>query len=418
MASPHQPVSMSGLALFALIAGLSQVPAQAQANTLEELSRQEIGSNFSNNNSPTTLPGSPSIVEGGSENTGRVVGDLVDQEIRRRPVAAAPAAPMGGPKTVQLLVPVRTGLEFAQIEVLVPGVKILEMNGDVFVLVSETAQALPAYRKGRELQAKLSVEFQLAYSDSHPDLNLAWMASVNSDVATAPKPVTLQKPVAIVPPAPSKPGTAKDLGLLVVRAPWMDAPASVAAAPLENQEQVAFNPLPPAAEHQESQTPDLQRPALSTALEQTIEPLAAAKPNTLSLRDTLAELRAMGGHSAQPAAQAGPTGRPAPLVQAVAIRPSSLGDVPLVSNRFMAVNQDLAYVYVKVQTSADVAAVKRISPVAVVHDREGQLLARVGVYTNSRIGDRLRKKQMQQLQQLGYEVELIAGRVVDTSDQA
>lgn len=415
MTSLHQPVSMSGLALLALIAGLGQAPAQAQANTLEELSRQEIGSIFSNNVSPTTLPGSPSIVEGGSENTGRMVGDLVDQEIRRRPIAAEPTTAMVGPKTVQLLVPVRTGLEFAQIEILLPDVKILEMNGGVFVLVSETPHALPAYRKGRELQAKLNVEFQLAYSDNHPDLNLAWMASVNSDVATAPKPVTYQKPVAILPPAPSKPGTAKDLGLLVFRAPWLDAPASVAAAPLENQEQVAFNPVPPAAEPQESQTPDLQRPALSVALEQTIEPLAAAKTNTLSLRETLAELRAMGGQTARPATT---TVRPAPLVQAVAIRPSSLGDVPLVSNRFMAVNQDLAYVYVKVKTGADVAAVKRVSPVAVVHDREGQLLARVGVYTNSRIGDRLRKNQIQQLQQLGYEVELIAGRGFDTSDQA
>jgi hypothetical protein len=81
----------------------------------------------------------------------------------------------------------------------------------------------------------------------------------------------------------------------------------------------------------------------------------------------------------------------------------------------MSVNQDLAYVYVKVRTDSDVAAVNRVAPVAVVHDRDGQLLARVGVYSNTRLGQRLRDQQLQKLQQSGYEVELVAGGAVRTS---
>jgi len=188
MSTLRRSVTIAGLATIAVIAGLSQAPAKAQANALQELSRQMIGSNFDGITSPTTLPGSPSLVQSGSESSGRVVVDLVDQEIRRRTTAPRSVGTKKAAKTVQLLVPVRTGLEFAQIEQLVPGAKILEMNGAVFVLASENAQALPVYQQGRLLQAKLGVAFQLAYSDGHPDLNLAWMSAVHADVASAPKP--------------------------------------------------------------------------------------------------------------------------------------------------------------------------------------------------------------------------------------
>jgi hypothetical protein len=476
MDSLRHPFSVSGLSALALIAGLAQAPAKAQANALQELSRQMIGSSFDNNVSPTTLPGSPSLVEGGSQSSGRVVTDLVDDEIRRRPAAAKPAPAKAGLKTVQLLVPVRTGLEFAQIEKLVPGVKILEMNGGVFVLVSEMPQALPAYQKGRDLQAKLGVDFQLAYSDGHPDLNLAWMAAVNTDLASAPRPLSTEKTVAVKPQATPKPGMANDLGLFVAKAPWL--------SPAETATQQTSQPLPPvgatqpapianAAKPEEKSDPAVsakagsnlrgtlaEHPAMSQAtapvavatpvslpnqpkssVAQAVEPKPEAIPEPVfsakgvsNLQDTLAELRAMRqvtaplaeapsislpGRPGPAVAQAVPKPSLTPLVQPVSIHASGLGDVPLVNTRFMAVNQDLAYVYVKVRNGAELADVNRVAPVAVVHDRDGQLLARVGVYTNTRVGQRLRDQQLKQLQQRGYDVELIAGSGIYTaSNQA
>jgi predicted N-acetyltransferase YhbS len=75
----------------------------------------------------------------------------------------------------------------------------------------------------------------------------------------------------------------------------------------------------------------------------------------------------------------------------------------------MAVNQELAYVYVKLRDMVEVASLNHVAPVVAVHNRDGQLLARVGVYTNTRVGGRLLNQQMHMLRQQGYEAELVAG---------
>jgi hypothetical protein len=109
----------------------------------------------------------------------------------------------------------------------------------------------------------------------------------------------------------------------------------------------------------------------------------------------------------------------ASLVQPVAIRAIALADVPVISGGSMAANQDLAYLYVKVRSHEELLAVNRVAPVAVIHDRDGELMARVGVFTNSRVGERLRNRRLLQLRNSGYEVELVAGRTGgDAADQA
>ena len=436
MSTLRRSVTIAGLATIAVIAGLSQAPAKAQANALQELSRQMIGSNFDGITSPTTLPGSPSLVQSGSESSGRVVVDLVDQEIRRRTTAPRSVGTKKAAKTVQLLVPVRTGLEFAQIEQLVPGAKILEMNGAVFVLASENAQALPVYQQGRLLQAKLGVAFQLAYSDGHPDLNLAWMSAVHADVASAPKPASPQQVAAEKPPEPVKPGTAKDLGLVVLQAPWGHQ-ASQASAAAPSLPPTSRRPAPDSrllnnmaaiessatATHAVPKQADTQPPLLAAAASQPVlvaqpQPVAvnapvAQPPSNRSLRDSLAELRAMRQASAVPepvaSAQTTPPARSASLVKAVAILPHQVSNVVLLSSSFMAVNQELAYVYVKLRDMVEVASLNHVAPVVAVHNRDGQLLARVGVYTNTRVGGRLLNQQMHMLRQQGYEAELVAG---------
>ena len=172
---------------MALVVGVAQAPVRAQVNALQQLSREIIGSSFDSDFS-SPLAGTNSVVDGSAINSGSVMTNLVDSEIRRRPSSIAQSAPSStGKKTVQLLVPVISGLEFKNIQALIPNVKILEMSRRVFVLVAETARALPAYNLGRKLQDQLDVVFELAYSDNHPDLNLAWLSKINGDIASTPK---------------------------------------------------------------------------------------------------------------------------------------------------------------------------------------------------------------------------------------
>ncbi|MEY2644966.1 MAG: hypothetical protein RLZZ611_1615 [Cyanobacteriota bacterium] len=466
-----KPSLYSSLVALALLAGLAQAPP-ARANVLLELSRQMIGSSFEQDR-PTALSGSLSTVDAGSARVDRVVGDLVDQEIRQRPLPP-PVAAAGrfAPSTVQLIVPVQTGLEFGRIQQLVPTAKILEMGGGVYVLVAETRRAMSAYALGRQLQDRLGFTFQLAYSEGHPDLNMAWMAALDTNRNHAAKPTpagTTPAAQAAVPPPKPKPapavrrGTARDVGLLAQTAPWLTtaeptpaapvAPAVPAAVPARSasvQQAAVIEPPPREASASASPRREPERAAVPA-------PVPTRPVSRAPLASTLTELRSMGRRDGQsdevqaPATAVASTTPPAAdatsdqarasqpaaatslvpalsssgqlptasLVQPVAIRAIALADVPVISGRSMAANQDLAYLYVKVRSHEELLAVNRVAPVAVIHDRDGDLMARVGVFTNSRIGERLRNRRLQQLRNSGYEVELVAGRTGgDAADQA
>ena len=94
------------------------------------------------------------------------------------------SSPLNNSHNVQLLVDIKTGLELGQIRTLVPSAKILEKLGKVYILVSQTEKALTAYNLGKSLQNKFNLTFNLAYSNGHPDLNLAWMDSLSSSIAS------------------------------------------------------------------------------------------------------------------------------------------------------------------------------------------------------------------------------------------
>jgi hypothetical protein len=98
------------------------------------------------------------------------------------------------------------------------------------------------------------------------------------------------------------------------------------------------------------------------------------------------------------------------LVQAVAIRPTHLGSIPVLGTRFMAVNQELAYMFVKVKTAEELDVVRQVAPVSVIHESNGQLLAQVGVFPNTKVGDQLRDLQRLKLQNSGVAVQLIGVR--------
>jgi hypothetical protein len=71
----------------------------------------------------------------------------------------------------------------------------------------------------------------------------------------------------------------------------------------------------------------------------------------------------------------------------------------------VAVNPNLNYLYVKIQNLADVARLNQITPVMELNPMGDTVMARVGVFTQSRTGRRLMEAQIARLRQ--QQVELI-----------
>jgi hypothetical protein len=422
----------ASLSSTALIAAISYLPAKAQANALQQLSRHSIGSIF-DDKFTTSSPGSPNVIAGNTSFS------------------------QGRSNTVQLRVPIKTGLEFKKIQAILPQVKILETISKVYVFVSEFPRALAAYELGRKLQDKLGVTFELAYSDRHPDLDLAWMGSINGDVASAPKIVdplrlnksqkTLSKQTQLLPQAEIL-GTAKDLNDLSLQSPWIAEKKSTsnpklvsallsspkAAAPSlkvrhSNLELRNLPPIPQSIQKLASAPKKINVQKNYDSSQQHNSNLDIASPLPKSLRDSLAEItsiRVALSNSRNVATSANLISSslyPQPtvnisektslpqvngLIRPVAIQPTNLGNIPLVSPRYVVRNKELAYVYVKLRNSTQLASLRKVSNISRAHLRNGELVATVGMYSNSRVGNILQRSQIQNLSKAGFEFELVA----------
>lgn len=93
-------------------------------------------------------------------------------------------------------------------------------------------------------------------------------------------------------------------------------------------------------------------------------------------------------------------------IKPVAIKAVPLTEVPLVRPQLLAVNPGLNYLFVKLQSPEQLAALRRYAVVAEMGERNGELLARVGVFTPSRVGRRLLNQQASQLASMGYDLEV------------
>lgn len=79
---------------------------------------------------------------------------------------------------VKLLIPVRDGLEFAQVSRLVVDARVFEEGEQAFVMVGAFDDAQVAYRLGATLQGRLKLPFELHYDPGHPQSDLAWSKSL------------------------------------------------------------------------------------------------------------------------------------------------------------------------------------------------------------------------------------------------
>ena len=83
-----------------------------------------------------------------------------------------------------------------------------------------------------------------------------------------------------------------------------------------------------------------------------------------------------------------------------------LKPVAISPRQLLAVNSGLHYLFVKLQSPEQVVALRHHVPIAEMGERNGQLVARVGVFTPTREGRRLLQQQASRLAAIGYNLEV------------
>lgn len=144
--------------------------------------------------------------------------------------------------------------------------------------------------------------------------------------------------------------------------------------------------------NQDSKSDRISRKEGIEKIRQTLKSFSATSTSNSVAKDSIAKNQSLKQTSS--------------LINTVAIRPSHIGNLPIYNSRFTAINSELAYVYVEVKNESDASNVKQIKGVYGLQVRDGKLLARVGVYTESKLGKRLLSQQLEQLEQKGWSVEL------------
>jgi hypothetical protein len=259
---------------------------------------------------------------------------------------------------VRLLVPLETGFELEQLLPTVPAAQLVRVEGRDYVQLATFADARVAYRLGRTVQKRTKLPFELAYDEAHPQSDGRWLAQEHG-----------------VPPS---------LGIARQESLWQTVPAPMAKA----------LPMPPVS----AASADGSRAApLGGALElQPASPIhTALEPVVAAVLEPLAR-----DPSIQPGAAARSGIRP------VVIKAVPLTAVPLVRPHLFAVNANLNYLFVKLQSPEQLAALSRHVAVAEMGERNGELFARVGVFTPTRVGRRLLNQQASRLAAIGYDLEV------------
>lgn len=358
-------------------------------------------------------------------------------------------------KQVRLLIPILTGQELEQMRRLAPEAALVSINGSAYLQVGAFSDARVAHRLGRSIQKRLAIPFDLAYepddpqiaiglSDERLDQRPVQLASQKQPVQQAsPQPVQQAR---LQPPPPKPPASdpiwsplvasltaahqqeaapaiaADDYGLaapLQADSPGPELTAAI-AQPQAGGESESTTARTPAggpiqtasaaaelAENAESDTtpaPALAGTALATA------PIPAAPPPPITAASgqpiehpgnwTVASAAAVMPMSVQETAPQPPklsaTAADHPWVRSVPIAAVDI-QTPDSSTR-LALNPQLNYLFVKVNSRTELQKLNEVTKVAEYTAIGNGLVARVGVFTQTRIGRRLMNARIRALQ--------------------
>jgi hypothetical protein len=284
--------------------------------------------------------------------------------------------------SVQLLIPIKSGLEFSRLQKVYKNVKILETSSGVVVLVSDFKRASSAYELGKNIQKDFGFAFQLSYSKNHPDLNMAWLKGFNSENANVGTLDNVKSNNESIPPVKQPKVVysedAKDLGILNIKSSWVDRYNSKKSVPF-NVNPVEF-----------TKRPALQ-PLPSLTLSSRYEKL-----NNTQVKQVSASNQDI--HSSK---------KKVSLISPVAIKPVNLGNIYISPAKYLASNASINYVYVNIASNSDFAKIAKLhkNP-TIVRNTNNQLVAKIGVYTNTNLGIRLRDNKISELKSSGFTVKL------------
>lgn len=302
---------------------------------------------------------------------------------------------------VRLLVPLETGHELDQLLTTVPAAQLVRIEGREYVQLATFADARVAYRLGRTMQKRTKLPFALAYDEAHPQRDGHWLAQErNTPPSTEiirqgslrqmmPASTAMALPMAEASAASANGNRAARLGgALQLRM------AATAPTALESLAGRGHQPDTPAVE-----VPQPQSIAMRSQLS------AAPRQSDSRWRHTAL---LSGGRGSQPARQRlahDPTIQPDTTTWS-GIRPVAITAVPLVRPQLLAINTGLNYLFVRLQSPEQLAALRRHAVVVEMGERNGELLARVGVFTPTRVGRRLLNQQASRLAAMGYDLEV------------
>ena len=389
-------------------------PSFAQSEKLKELSRSLLGSSFDDNKLQVAPLG---VID---QNTGRiqtVVNDIVDDNAVILPYFHKQFGKSTG-HIVELLIPIKTGLEFSLLQAKYPEIKVQQSPNGVSILAASSKNALPMYFLGRKIQEEFGYSFELAYSDGHPDLNLAWLAP-HSPRLFALKKQSLkvaQSVNTLVTPTLSS--NASDLGdplswsvpsNLNKKIPSKTIANRLQPVEVEEVKQPIANRLQPVEVEEVKQPTVFAIQHVSSNFPRLISP----PPVNLSNKNKLAS-KLVGELNSNSFESSKSTFRPSilaglpkkkNLIAAVGISPVHLKNIHIGSSNLIAINKRLNYVYVEVANSSDIDKLNNSSgPVNVLRRNNNMLLARVGIYSNTKIGNRLKETKLSQLQSAGFNI--------------
>ena len=275
------------------------------------------------------------------------------------------------------------------------------------ILAGSDKKALPMYLLGKKLQKEFGFSFELAYSDGHPDLNMAWLTPYkasrvatnviidNKNSSSNPQKIALK---------PLLSEDATDLGqTLKWSAPWIsknelaEQTAQNFSKELIKSTVNEVNNVKTISDNNFVFPPLVAPPALTEIKVSTKSSIQPKEQNRLANKDYQQKTPNSQDHNFAPYK------RNKSLISSVKISPVRLKNVAIGSSRMIASNKSLNYIYVEVANNKDFDRLKsNLNTVNVLRNKNERLLAQIGVYSNTNIGVRLKNLKLQELRAQGF----------------
>lgn len=291
-----------------------------------------------------------------------------------------PAQAADPDRELRLLVPLDTGADYGRLVNLYPEAELLKRKGRDYLQLGLYNDARQAYRAGRRMQQSMPLRFVITYPVNHPQANGRWIAAEEAAEASSARDAAAARAqeLQIAERAASQARAAQLGPSLEVRNPLLAIsanPQAVTAKPADSPVLLAAAVAPRGLLDPRPEPEQMHAPVQESRSQQ-IDP---------------------------------PAPKPAWVSKPESTRPSEGSDLALAAPRvsrmrssLVAFNPELVYLFAELASAEDLQVLRKRMIVSEVVERDGKLLAQVGIFTTSRIGRQLRRQLEDHLNTAGY----------------